>query len=173
MKSKYVWGVIPFLIFIVFLNSYAQEPDSSYQPVYPKFDVHLGYGLANGGRIGVRYIANDHFSFELATGKDFRNFISASDEINKHSFGVNWHFDENHSLTSSFLIIYQKYTKLRNQEAKLFLSPTLSLINLKEPGFAPFVRLGFCVSIYEFEKESFGFNGFGLNLDVGLGWVFP
>lgn len=186
MKKLILLLIIPFIVNVsfpqqkdlfnsnnLFKFSTKNHSTDSLNYILPKFDVHVGIAIVSGGRIGVRFMPFNKFSFEISYGKDLRNFISFSDVIDKYSAGINWHMSQKNNLATSLLIIYQYYPDLTYDTGELLLSPNLTLLSLKSAGFETFIRAGFSVSIYDFQTNSFEFTNFGINLDVGIGWVFP
>ena len=186
MKKLILLLIIPFIVNVsfpqqkdlfnsnnLFKFSTKNHSTDSLNYILPKFDVHVGIAIVSGGRIGVRFMPFNKFSFEISYGKDLRNFISFSDVIDKYSAGINWHMSQKNNLTTSLLIIYQYYPDWTHDTGELLLSPNLALLSLKSAGFETFIRAGFSVSIYDFQTNSFEFTNFGINLDVGIGWIFP
>ena len=140
---------------------------------FPRFDVHIGFGSIIGGRIGSRVLINNHFSFEASYGKDYRNFIGLSDEINKYGIGINYFLSSSSNFAISLLGVYQYYTDVDFKNDTFILSPSIGFLSLRTAGLKTFIRAGFYFELINFQTKSFGATNFGINIDIGLTWSFP
>ncbi|HKI79820.1 MAG TPA: hypothetical protein VKA26_14865 [Ignavibacteriaceae bacterium] len=91
-----------FIIIQFSLTSYSQQPffsnsasirsmadstsiDNTFYKL-PRFDIHIGAALVNGGKVGIRTQILRNFSIEFFYGYDLANFIGASDGEKRYGF---------------------------------------------------------------------------------------
>jgi len=135
----------------------------------PTYGIYVAAGWVGGGRIGGIIQFQEHLSAEISYGYDLRNFFSASDIITKYLTGVNWHWGASSRLVLSFLVTHNIEPSNSVSSSNQF-SFTVGLLTLKNRGLNVFGRAGGYIEVPE--NNNIRANSFGVNLDVGLIWVF-
>ncbi len=157
-----------FLIIILFSNIFfAQDKIVS---AFPKFNIGIAGGISAGLRLNASILIKNHFSTEMGIGKDVRNFIGLSDDQNRYSIALNYHFDEAGFSTG----LITTYVEQPGSVYKgILISPTLGFLPFYKYGLQLFIRGGIEIEVIEsFATKKWKFKDIGPNLDAGIIWVF-
>ena len=171
------------IILINFKTSYSQQNHSSnssrnsidttliHKNSYklPRFDLHIGAGLVDGGRVGLRVQILKNYSIELFYGNDLANFVSASDVEKRYGFGINWHQNKSNFVISLLVVISREiYLPVKDN---YYISTNIGYMTFKSKGFQTFLRAG---PAMRFSRNT-GDNSLDIsiipNIDVGISFV--
>jgi hypothetical protein len=135
----------------------------------PRFDLHIGAGLVDGGRVGIRTKILKNYSLEFFYGNDLANFVSATDVEKRYGLGINWHRNDSNFVISLLIIKSHKvYLGLKDD---FYVSPNFGWMTFKNIGFQTFFRVGPAV---RFSRNT-GDNSLDVsivpNIDVGISFV--
>ena len=174
-----------FIILQFCLTSYSQQPffsssastrsiadstsiDNTFYKL-PRFDIHIGAALVNGGRIGIRAQILRNFSIEFFYGYDLANFVGASDEEKRYGFGINWH-KQNSNFVISFLAVRSQYIYAPLKD-NYYISPTIGYLTFKDNGLQTFIRIGPAIRFSKNTGDNSLSVKFNPNIDVGISFV--
>ncbi len=135
----------------------------------PRFDLHLGAGLVDGGRVGIRAQILKNYSLEFFYGNDLANFVSASDVEKRYGLGINWHHNDS-NLVISILIIKSHSVNLGLKD-NFYVSPNIGWMTFKNSGFQTFLRVGPAVRFSRNTGDNSLDISFVPNIDAGISFV--
>ncbi len=174
---KIFFTVILFYTCILFSQNFQNEfislrkkARSTEQNYLSKFDIHIAAGIAQGARIGFRYLFYSNYSFELAYGQNILNFITLADYQRRYSLGINYHLNGSNAVFNFSTTFVEQPGSV--YEAVLF-SPTFGFFPISKHGFNTFFRFGFYLRVIKnFPANKWKSEDIGPNLDLGISWTF-
>jgi len=183
----FLWIVIFFIVEVPFVisNNHVRENNVLNSLKFEKelipdtiknlhYYINIGAGLANGGRLGFLFKFSNSLSAEFSYGNDVRNFIDASDEESRLTFGLNWHSNTSFPWIISSQFTYAKSpSESRIENPRYLFSFNAGYLNMKSRGLKLLVRAGFYIELFKFyytQKVKFG--GIYPNCELAVGWVF-
>lgn len=174
-----------FITLLISTSIYSQEniekPDSIREATsIPRFDVHIGVGFIEGGRIGGRVQFFKNFSSELAFGYNWANFLGRGNLEERYTFGINWHMFEDSRLTTSLLVTSVVLADNPGglPDNKLFnyfyITTQVGSLSMIKSGFHFFIRGGITFSFNKgIPMDKVKYRSIGFDIDTGVGYSFP
>jgi len=135
----------------------------------PRFDIHIGAALVNGGRIGIRTLILKNFSVEFFYGYNLANFVSASDAENRYGFGMNWHKDNSNFVLS--LLGTKSHFLNSPKKDNYYMSLNIGWISFNGKSFHTFLRAGPALRFSNNTGDNSLSVKFTPNIDVGISFV--
>lgn len=117
----------------------AKTQSDSLTEALHRYDIHLGLGIANGFRLGARWLFDEDWSAELGFGTSFflpfAFFVKSPINISlpaHYSIGINWHpYSQKSSLILNTTCTYVDFDGLGNP-SRFIISPSIGLLSFSK-----------------------------------------